>query len=206
MNLRDERSVREQVGAGLRLAGFVFLTFALFLLLMMSTVLLVNGSEGFLGKQYLPHLDPRIIGSSGLIALALLMFVTAKYWAKWFVGFLGYVLLKTIFLPLFVSRSHSVPSALAPRFWFIELLLILIALAALSLKYVERIPRKIEALGLITVVVAFSFFLALNSTIPLLVGMVTLGLAQAADLALVRHRSRDVRKGPPAPRATQAAR
>jgi len=84
VNIRDERTVSEQVRSGLRLAGWVLLALALLLVLLASASAVLNKTEH-------PSLVVRVAGACGLIAISILLFVSTQYWAKWFVGFLGSV-------------------------------------------------------------------------------------------------------------------
>jgi len=179
VNIRDERTVSEQVKSGFRLVGWVLLTLALIYLLL--------GSTGFLlGKGEYNQPIHRFLGACGLLAISTLMFATARHWVKWFFGALGYLAIKTVFaLALGSSMTR-------PRLWFVEFGLLLGLAALLCVRYLNREPEKIEAAGLTGLVIALSFTLVCNSNALFLLGVSALALIQLA------HRTKRVAKMNPA--------
>jgi hypothetical protein len=174
LNISDERSISEQVKSGFRLAGFVLLTLVFVYALLFSAALLEN--QGTLAQSF----DRRLaifLGSTGLLVLSVLMFLTVRYWAKWFFGFLGYSTFNAFFFLVAgpTSRLHTTRSDAG------AMLLILLAITVLCLKYAARVPRKVESIGLVAAILALSFGLTLNSFIPMLLGGGALGLAQLVD-------------------------
>ncbi len=167
VNIRDERSVSEQVKSGLRLAGWVLLALALIFVLL--------GSTGFLlGKGDYNQPIYRLLGACGLLAISTVMFATVRHWAKWLIGVMGFLALKTVFALAFGS------SVTRPRLWFVEFALLLGLAALLCKRYLKREPEKIEAVGLVGLVVALSFTLMCNSNAPLLLGVAVLAFIQLA--------------------------
>jgi hypothetical protein len=165
VNIRDERTVGEQVKSGLRLAGWVLLTLAF--------VYLLLGSTGFLiGKGAYTRPIHRVLGVCGLAALSTTMFVTVRHWVKWFIGVLGYFALKAVFALLLGS------SIAQPRLWFVEFALLLGLAVGLCARYLSRKPETIEEAALVGLVVALSFTLVCDSVFPFLSGLVFLTLVQ----------------------------
>jgi hypothetical protein len=165
VNIRDERSVSEQVKSGFRLVGWVLLTLALIYILL--------GSTGFLlGKGEYNQPIHRLLGLCGLLAISTFMFATARHWVKWFFGALGYLAIKTVFaLALGSSMTR-------PRLWFVEFGLLLGLAALLCLRYLNREPEKLEAVGLAGLVTSLSFTLVCDSNAPFLLGVAVLTFIQ----------------------------
>jgi hypothetical protein len=167
VNIRDERTVGEQVKSGFRLAGWVLLTLALIYVLL--------GSTGFLlGKGDYNQPIYRLLGACGLLAISTVMFATVRHWVKWFFGVLGLLALKTVFSLVLGS------SVTRPRLWFIEFGLLLGLAAMLCVRYLNRKPAKIEGAGVVSLVIALSFSLVCNSNAPLLLGVAVLTFIQLA--------------------------
>src|SRR5439155_12115007 len=80
--------VGEQVRSGLRLAGWILLALAVVGVTLLSEKTLLDRSA--------PKLH-RTAGACGLILVAILMFVSVERWGKWFVGALGYWIVKSVF-------------------------------------------------------------------------------------------------------------
>lgn len=165
MNLRDERTVAEQIKSGLRLAGWVLLTLAFIYLLL--------GSAGFLiGKGEYARPIYRVLGVGGLMAISTILFFTIRHWVKWFIGALGYYALKALFALLLGSSNAQ------PRLWFVEFALLLGIAALLSARYPGHQTKTIEAAALVGLVVALSFTLVCDSFFPFLAGVAFLAVVQ----------------------------
>ena len=160
VNIRDERPVGEQVKSGLRLAGWVLLTLAVAVVVVRSDVALLDRNAGSLY---------RIAGACGLLFVAVLMFVSVERWGKWFVGALGYWILRTTFPLLF----HPTTMLLQYLLFFI-LAFGLCARFALS----DGSRPALEKFGMVIVVIALSFSLTLSSPLVLLIGVFVLALTQ----------------------------
>jgi len=160
VNIRDERSIGEQVRSGFRLAGWVLLTLAVAGLILRSDMVLVDRNAAT------PY---RIAGGCGLAFAAALMFVSVERWGKWFFGALGYWTMKAI-----------LTLAFRPSEWLLQYAVLFICAAALCARFVLRqTPRSvIEKLGMVSVVIALSFSLTLDSPRWLLVGVVSLALTE----------------------------
>jgi hypothetical protein len=167
VNIRDERTVAEQVQSGFRLAGWLLLTLAFIYALLLCAGFLVGKGE---------YNQPiyRVAGACGLVALSVVMFMTVRRWVGWFIGALGYFVLKTAFA-LFLGSA-----LVRPRLWFIEFALLLGLAILLCVRYASRKPQRIEAVGLVGLVLALSFALVCNSNTPILFGVAVLGLIQLA--------------------------
>jgi hypothetical protein len=167
VNIRDERTVGEQVKSGVRLAGWVLLTLAFIYALILCTGFLI-------GKGQYNQPIYRVVGACGLAAMSVLMFATVRHWVGWFLGALGYLVLKTVFALLLGS------SLVRPRLWFLEFALLLGFAVLLSARYVGRRPHKIEAAALVALVFALSFTLVRDSNTPALFGVALLAVVQAS--------------------------
>ncbi len=172
MHIRDERTVGEQAKSGLRLAGWVLLTLAVAGLMVRSDMALLDKNAGALYK---------IAGACGLFFAAILMFVSVERWGKWFVGALGYWILKAAFPLLFR------PTAMLLQY----LVLFIFAFALCARLALSQAPRPaVEKVGMVIVVVALSFSLTLNSPLVLLVGVFVLALTQLISHAFRMPQSR----------------
>jgi hypothetical protein len=116
VNIRDERTIAEQIKSGFRITGWFLLAMALIVFVLGSTAVRLGKSE------YAPHVH-RILGLCGLLAASTAMFVTVRRWAKWLVGMLGYLILKTA-VGVFLG---STPSGLPRTEWyFLEWLVVFV--------------------------------------------------------------------------------
>jgi hypothetical protein len=158
VNIRDERSVAEQVRSGLRLAGWVLLTFAVVGVTLLSEKVLLDKSTTNGHKA---------AGVCGLILVATLMFVSVDRWGKWFFGVLGYWTLKVVIVLLF----H-------PSLMWLEYLLLFILMSILCARYALNDVRRsaIEKMGMVVAALALTLSLPMNSPRPLLVGVGVLAL------------------------------
>ena len=172
VNVRDERSVGEQVKSGLRLAGWVLLTLALLYLLLGSTSLVLDRSAHH-------SLALRCLGVLGLAAISAVLFASTQYWAKWFVGFLGLYALKSAFAIAF----HYTPL-------YLKFLLLLTPAFVLCARCVlSNIPKPIEKLGFVVLVLTLGFTLVIDSTLPLLAGVTLFAVIELASYLFGRESS-----------------
>ena len=172
MNIRDKRTVGEQIKSGFRLAGWILLTLAFASLVLASTASLVGKGSG----NYTQPVH-RLLGACGLFATSTVMFITVRRWAKWFVGALGYMILK-VAVSLVLGRTPSVPSITRPRLEFVEFLMVLVLALLLCARYLTHAPRTVETLGLVGMVVALSFSMIYDSSLPMFGGVAVLGMIQ----------------------------
>ena len=118
--------------------------------------------------------DPPSYRTLNKFLIATAMSFSVRYWAKWFVGFLGYLIFK-LAISLLMGRTPSVPSIARPRLVFLEYLVTSVAAMSLCLRYARHVPRRMETLGVIGLVVSFAFGIDYNSPVPVLVGLSLLG-------------------------------
>jgi hypothetical protein len=170
VNIRDKRPIAEQIKSGFRLAGWVLLTLAFIFLVLASTASLVG-----IGKPTQPiH---RLLGVCGLLATSTAMFITVRRWVKWFVGVLGYMILK-LAVSLLLGRTPSVPSITRPRLVFLEFLVVLVFALLLCARYLTHTPRTVETVGLVGLAIALSFSVIYDSSLPTFAGVAVLGIIQ----------------------------
>jgi hypothetical protein len=170
VNIRDDRTIAEQIQSGFRITGWFLLAMALIAFVLGSTAVLL-GKSG-----YAPHFH-RILGLCGLLAASTAMFVTARRWAKWLVGLLGYLILKTAFV---LFRGSPPSGAPINRVELLESLVDLVLAMVLCVRYVTHAPRPLEAAALVGLVVASSFSVISESSLPGVAGVTGLGLSQIA--------------------------
>lgn len=182
MNIRDKRTIGEQVRSGFRLAGWILFTLAFAFLVLGSTTFVV-------GKSDFTHPIYRFIGACGLIATSVVMFLTVRHWVKWFFGALVYVAFKAA-IALLLGFSPSVPSIVHPRPLFLELLVLAAVAAALCFRYLSHAASKVEAAGLVGLVIALSFATVCDSNLPFVSGVAVLGLIQVASASAYRKHRR----------------
>jgi len=178
--MADKRTVGEQVKSGFRLAGLLLLTFVLFVTLLVSTFFLTAKGQN-------PTVFHRFLGACGLVSIATAMFFSVRYWAKWFVGLLGYLIFK-LAISLLLGWTPSVPSIARPRLVFLEYLVTSVAAIWFCLRYASHVPRRIETLGLIGLVISFAFGIVHDSPVPVLIGLSLLGSAQLGEYWWQQHR------------------
>jgi hypothetical protein len=160
VNIRDQRRMGQQIRSGFRFAEWVLLTLAVTVLMLRSDMVLVDRNAAMLYK---------IAGICGLASAVALLFVSVERWGKWFVGALGYWILKTVFTLIF-----------RPSGMLLQYAVLFVCAFALCARCALRQTHEtaIEKLGMVFVVIALSFSLTLDSPRPLLVGVVALALSQ----------------------------
>ncbi len=170
VNIRDKRTIGEQIKSGFRLAAMILLTLAFIFLVLVSAASLIGQ-----GKYIQPiH---RILGGCVLAATSTVMFMTVRHWVKWFFGFLVYSILK-VATSFVLGFTPSLPSIVRPRLIFLEFLVTLVIATALCTRYLNHAPNKLESAGLVGMVIALSFSIVCDSNVPILAGAAVLGLIQ----------------------------
>jgi len=172
VNIRDKRTVGEQIKSGFRLAGWILLTLAFVTLVLASTAAVVGKANG----NYTQAIY-RLLGACGLLATSTVMFITVRRWAKWLVGALGYMILK-VAVSLLLGRTPSVPSITRPRLEFLEFLVVLVLALLVCARYFTHAPRAVETLGLVGMVIALSFSMIYDSSLPIFAGVAVLAMIQ----------------------------
>jgi hypothetical protein len=181
VNIRDKRTIGEQIRSGFHLAGWILIT-VVFTFLVLGSTTFVVGKGDFIQPVY------RYIGACGLIATSAVMFLSARHWVKWFFGALVYVALKAA-IALLLGFGAAVPSLARPRFLFLEVLILAALAAALCFRYLSHAPHKVEAAALVGLVITLSFATVCDSNLPFVAGIVVLGLSQLASTwAYRKHR------------------
>lgn len=170
VNIRDKRTVGEQIKSGFRLAGWVLLTLAFIFLVLISTASLA-GKGDYTQPIY------RVLGLCGLLATSAVMFITVRHWVKWFVGVLGYMVVKTA-ISLLLGFTPSAPSITRPRLVSLEFLVVLVFATVLCARYLTHIPRTVETVGLVGLVITLGFSVIYDSSLPILAAVTVLGMIQ----------------------------
>ena len=170
MNIRDDRTIGQQVKSGFRITGWLLLALGFMFIVFGSTTLFL-GKGNFNGPMY------QVLGACGLATTSTVMFFTVRHWVKWFIGALGYLALKAVFAFL-LGFTPSVPSVVRPRLLILELVMLAVIAIVLCVRYLSRAPRKVETAGLVGLVLAISFATALDSAIPLFVAVAILAFIQ----------------------------
>jgi len=187
VNIRDDRTIGEQVKSGFRITGLLLLAVGFMFIVFGSTTL-------FLGKGNFNGPIFRVLGACGLAATSTVMFFTVRHWVKWFIGALGYLALKAAFA-LLLGFTPSAPSIVRPRLLILELVLLAGIAIVLCTRYLSHVPRKIETAGLVGLVLAISFATASDSAIPLFVGVTILALIQLTHRSAHRKALRTTELG-----------
>jgi hypothetical protein len=177
--MRHKRSAGEQVKSGFRIAGFMLLSFLVFVGLIGGFVLLTQNIEG-------PQLLRQALGSVLILSLDVFMFVTARYWSKWIFGFLAYGCFRLFGGILFGSHfSHPLDRETAVL-WF----LYAFAACALTARYLRRRPTSLERSGLVLFVSCIALSAAADSPKPLFVGLAALSICEFIQWILSQNKHR----------------
>jgi hypothetical protein len=177
LNLRDNRTIEEQVWSGFRLGGSIVLTIVVVLMLLLSSILALGNPSRYGYAPLISWPNPmvnRIVGSCGLVLLSVLTFLTARLWVKVLIGFAARVVLAGTIAVLFLSQA----AIKTPRLVLAEQVGLAAAILILCFRYVDRDPTTIEAMGLTGVIVSLSFGVAARAFLPPLIGLAWLGLAE----------------------------
>jgi hypothetical protein len=164
--VKRNRTVREQVKSGFRIAGAIILSFLVFAGLVISAGYLVTPNNGP------PFSKFHLLGGLSLVALATLLFLTTRIWAQWLIGILGYCFLKLLIGGFIVGLDRKIVT-----FY----LLYLLAAIALTFRHVRRKPTGTERIGLVGFVVGIAFAMKYESYLPLLVGLALLGCGELVE-------------------------
>jgi hypothetical protein len=114
----SKRRVIDQVKSGFKIVAAILFSFAAFLLVGISYVGITQDS-------------PKLSHGSAwalLITMVMLMFLTVRFWAKWFCGITSYLAVRSMLLPLFAGRGSlsDVPIrsavAITASFWLMAIL------------------------------------------------------------------------------------
>jgi hypothetical protein len=175
-----KRTVGEQVASGFRIAGSMVLAFTFIVALIGSTFFLLGLNNAEAQGQH------RILGGTALVGLSVLLFLTTRHWAKWLVGIVAYCFAKVLIgTPFFLLSGKT---NVAKQLVFVLIYCLIAAL--LTWRHFEREPTGIEKVGLVGFVVCASFAMALQSYLPLLVGLALLAIGELAQRILQPRRTR----------------
>jgi hypothetical protein len=172
-----KRRIREQIRSGLRIAGLILLSFAVFVGLAGGFVFLTQ-MKGW--KQ--------LLGVSLVLILNIFLFVTARYWAKWLLCFFAYACLRLFGGILFGPYSSHPVTRQTVTIWFLYAL----AGTGLTLRYLRRPPHSLERFGLTFFVSCVALALAVGSSTPLVVGLAVLATCEGVQLIISQTKDRAV--------------
>ena len=184
MNLTDERTIREQVISGLRIAGLLLLGFAFFVAMVVSASLI-------LGRENTPSFWHWPLGTFALGILAAVLFFTVRHWTKWLIGILVYCLFRLFAGLIFGPYMRHPVSRLEVASW----MLYLAVANLLTMRHVRRRPKGAEKFGLVGFVLCVPFAVSLESPKPLFAGLVCLALGELIET--LRRRSHRRHRPPP---------
>ncbi len=172
--MAKKRSVREQVISGLRIGGLIVLSFAFFAAMVVSASLIT-------GREATPSIEQRLLGVLALCVLAGILFLTVHRWTEWLIGILGYCLLRLSGALIFGPYMKHPVSRLQAASWILYLAVAIL----LTMRHVRRRPEGAEKFGLVGFVVCVPFAMRLESSKPLLFGLLFLALGELTET--LRH-------------------
>jgi len=166
-----KRSKIQQVKSGFRIVGWMLLTFVV---------------AGFLLKSEMWLLKPegthdRILGAAILPLIAVLLYLGAKQWLKWFLaacGFAGLRMLGPLVLGL-DDRNPASPKSVS-RIVALEYEVAIVCILFLGNQFFSHRPQPVESLGFVALVIALGWAMATESAIPVVAGIVIAALARSA--------------------------
>jgi hypothetical protein len=168
--------VREQIKSGVQL------TFSIIAAILLIALL----AAGVRRVVYSSHGDSKV-GAVMLSFAIVILYLTARTWAKWFFAFCcGNVLRGVIMLAL--GRTTSVPSVVAPRSYVLQIVMMLALMAYLTNRFWEDRPQQMDSVCLVGAVVAvvFSMF-GVHARVALLVATGFLGISFLANKLSIRR-------------------
>jgi hypothetical protein len=113
-----ERRVIKQVKSGFKILAAILFSFGAFSLVGIAYVSIIQDSPK------LSHGSAWVL----LVAMVMLMFVTVRFWARWFCGIISYLALRSMLLPLFAGSGSlsDLPFrsavAITASFWLMAIL------------------------------------------------------------------------------------
>jgi len=159
-------SISKQVKSGFQLAGLVLASLAMLFVLA-------------LGEHRITLGDRRdiLIGAAAVLTISVVLFITAKYWARWFFASACFYTVKTV-ITGFYGRSISVPSISAPQPLVWEMAGILGVMTVLTYRFLKQEPNHLDAAALVgaLALVVYSVFIS-RPILALAIGLLLLAIA-----------------------------
>ena len=118
-------------------------------------------------------------GTVMVLFIAVVLWATVAYWAKWFFGVCCLFTLRSTIAGL-LGRTVSVPSMVAPRIVFAEFVGVFAAMSMLSYRFVEKKPNWLDAICLVGASLAVAHSLIDKGPIRwMLLAVLSLGVSAA---------------------------
>ena len=130
----------------------------------------------------------QLLGMFLVLALSSFLFVTARYWAKWLLSFFAYACVRLFGGILFGPYLGHPVNRQTIAIWFLYAL----AGSGLTLRYLRRLPRSLERLGLAFFVSCVAHATAVGSSTPLLVGLTVLAACEGVQRIVSQTEDRAV--------------
>jgi hypothetical protein len=170
-----ERSKIEQVKSGFRIAAWIVGS--------MAVIILLGKGESWMLAPDRPQERLLGIGVTGVVAAVL--YLTARIWAKWFIG---YCIYRVLWAPFYLLKEKSINWVQVAEFaaaWAIVI--------ALGYRFISQKPRPLESLGL-TILIASLTWAAVSSTVlPAMSGISLLAIVRfTIELERRRHKRSQV--------------
>lgn len=165
--MKRNRTVREQVKSGFRIAGILILSILVFSGLVISAGFFTTPNNGHIFSKL------HLLGALSLLALATLLFLTTRLWAPWLIGVLLYCFLKLLIKGFLVGIDGKTVALY---------LLYLLAAIALTFRHTRRKPTGTERIGLVAFVVSVAFAMNYEPYLSLLSGLALLGCGELVEL------------------------
>src|SRR5690349_9255012 len=135
----DERSKIDQVKSGFRVAGWIVGS--------MTVIICLGKGESWLLIPERPAERMLGIGMTGLMVVVL--YLTARTWAKWFIG---YCIYRVLWAPFYLGRASSINWVQVAEFaagWAVVI--------ALGYRFLSHKPRPLESVGLTLLIISLTW-------------------------------------------------
>jgi len=112
----DQRQAIKHLKVGLKIVAAIIFSFAAFASVALSYIGITQGL----------HRDPRLAAWWALlVTTAVIMFISVRFWARWFCGIISYLAVRTTLLALFagkVGMSYRNAIGISASMWFMAIL------------------------------------------------------------------------------------